>query len=981
MVIDPEPCRRLHVLDLFCGAGAVGLGLRAAGLYVVGVDLEKQPNYCGDEFVQMDAFEYMRTVDLSRFDFIRASPPCKFFTELKRSFKVKKHDVDLITPLRPLLVASGRPWVIENVMNAKRALRNPVMLCASMFPGLETATHQLRRHRLFEASFPLAAPSACRHNPNKRVGGVFGGHVRDRKRPEAGTQNPEHCSGSNLSWEDGFTLMGVPAGSMTLNELSEAIPPVYSRYVAQQWLRQADVTAAPAPIVTFEPALARAPASASVTVEPVEPPPEPAPEPEPPAIFEVDGVVVVYCQDRAEAEALIHEMIADAGARPVALDIETTPILPERQRLEALRKQKAILHANMLGAGRALRAAHKAIAKGEPHDDRIALEEAVHTLAREEKRLTAQVDYAASAGLDPHRSHIRLVQLYGGGARAAVVDAFKIGQNILTLLEGADAVIHNAAFELAHLGHIGVELGKVHDTQQAAKLALGVHKSKLAAAVKHYHGVELDKDEQAGDWAAPILTEAQRRYAARDVIWLWRLCQPLFRDIAPQISAYKVQIAAVPAIARMNRAGITLDLAEHAKVLEAFAEQDAIACGAYRQACRELGKPDLGAKVPRSDGEVAAFLKAVLTEQELGQWKRVDKPWGLSTARPELRKAIHYAPVAPLIELSELDGVRLSFGETLRSLVSPVTGRLHPSYQVCGAPSGRSSCVRPNIQGVPRNPKIRAVFKAADGYVFVAADYNCMELRAAAYFFDDLKLAAVFERGEDPHKITASRVTGKPIEAIDGDERTHAKATNFGTIYGIGPGGLIEQIWKNARRMIGMAEAEDLLAAFERLYPDLMAHRREYVRVCQVRGAIVIGKDWREGKGRIVPFARLPKDQSVRTCCLAYPIQGMCSDICMKAIADVDRRLRDERIDGRLVGWIHDELIVEARERDAAQVKALLKDTMERAFVEVFPTATLLNLIEANVGPNWAAVKEKKKGSEEGSSAPMLAAPEAELAA
>jgi DNA polymerase-1 len=219
----------------------------------------------------------------------------------------------------------------------------------------------------------------------------------------------------------------------------------------------------------------------------------------------------------------------------------------------------------------------------------------------------------------------------------------------------------------------------------------------------------------------------------------------------------------------------------------------------------------------------------------------------------------------------------------------------------------------------------------------------------------------VFERGEDPHKITASRVAGKALDEISDEERTHAKSTNFGAIYGIGPSGLIEQIWKNSHFRIGMAEAENLLAAFEQLYPDLMAHRREYVHVCQSRGFIVIGNDWREGRGRIVPFARLPKDQTVRTCCLSYPIQGLCADVCMTAIADVDRRLREKRIDGRLVGWIHDELIVEVRVRDVEAASVLLKDAMEQAFIAFFPAATLLKLVEVNVGADWAAVKEKKK--------------------
>jgi DNA polymerase-1 len=171
---------------------------------------------------------------------------------------------------------------------------------------------------------------------------------------------------------------------------------------------------------------------------------------------------------------------------------------------------------------------------------------------------------------------------------------------------------------------------------------------------------------------------------------------------------------------------------------------------------------------------------------------------------------------------------------------------------------------------------------------------------------------------------------------------------------------LIEQIWKNSHLRISAAEADGLLAGFEQLYPDLMAHRREYVHVCQSRGVIVSGNDWREGRGRIVPFARLPQDQTVRTCCLSYPIQGLCADVCMTAVADVDRRLRDERLDARLVGWIHDELIVEGRERDGEWIKALLKDAMEQAFLVFFPAATLLKLVEVNVGPNWAAVKEKK---------------------
>ena len=133
----------------------------------------------------------------------------------------KKHP-DLITPTRPLLVRSGKPWVIENVEGAKKYLIDPAMLCGSMF-GLKTPDgFHLKRHRLFEASFPLAAPSKCRHQ--KPTIGIWGGHFRDRRRA-AGTN---HRSGSNLPLEHGFIAMGID-WPMTTAEISEAIPPVYSR--------------------------------------------------------------------------------------------------------------------------------------------------------------------------------------------------------------------------------------------------------------------------------------------------------------------------------------------------------------------------------------------------------------------------------------------------------------------------------------------------------------------------------------------------------------------------------------------------------------------------------------------------------------------------------------------------------------------------------------------------------------------------------
>ena len=178
--------------------------------------------------MQADVLEYLKTADLSSFDLIWASPPCQAHTVMRHAPGTRAH-LDLVTPTRPLLQQSGRPWVIENVPGAP--LINPTILCGSMFGLKGPGGHQLKRHRLFETSFPLAAPSACRHT--RPVMGVYGGHFRNRQR-DAGKN---HRSGSNLPLEHGFIAMGLPIGSMTTAEISEAIPPAYSHYVAKAFLR------------------------------------------------------------------------------------------------------------------------------------------------------------------------------------------------------------------------------------------------------------------------------------------------------------------------------------------------------------------------------------------------------------------------------------------------------------------------------------------------------------------------------------------------------------------------------------------------------------------------------------------------------------------------------------------------------------------------------------------------------------------------
>lgn len=150
----------MKALDLFCGQGGVTRGLQDAGFHVTGVDLNPQPRYCGDAFIQADAM----TFPLDGFDFIWASPPCQAWTRL-RVLHPERSYPELIVPMRKRLVASRIPWTMENVEDAPMGESGfLIVLCGTMFGlGTPDGSAELRRHRLFETSFSIPLRPRCQH--------------------------------------------------------------------------------------------------------------------------------------------------------------------------------------------------------------------------------------------------------------------------------------------------------------------------------------------------------------------------------------------------------------------------------------------------------------------------------------------------------------------------------------------------------------------------------------------------------------------------------------------------------------------------------------------------------------------------------------------------------------------------------------------------------------------------------------------------
>ncbi len=208
------------LLDLFCKAGGATKGYQRAGFYVVGVDNEPQPHYCGDEFIQADALTY----PLEGFDAYHASPPCQAYVDHNKN-KESKHP-KLIEPTREKLVLTGKPFVIENVVGYPHLMAS-LMLCGTMF------NLRVFRHRYFETSFPgPMSPFSCNHWGQAQTGefiGVyaFGPHGKRDATGFRGKPLPPQVTKSEA--------MGIDW--MRDRELNEAIPPAYTEYIGKYLMK------------------------------------------------------------------------------------------------------------------------------------------------------------------------------------------------------------------------------------------------------------------------------------------------------------------------------------------------------------------------------------------------------------------------------------------------------------------------------------------------------------------------------------------------------------------------------------------------------------------------------------------------------------------------------------------------------------------------------------------------------------------------
>jgi 3'-5' exonuclease len=259
-------------------------------------------------------------------------------------------------------------------------------------------------------------------------------------------------------------------------------------------------------------------------------------------------------------------MFADAGVRPVSIDLETMPDEEAARQIETLSRQYANVDAS-------IRAARKAKAPIAP-------------LEANKRRLAIDLAYAKTAALDPHRGAVRTLQIYGGGPRVAVIDVVATGPRVLQALHGRQVIAHNYGFEFSFLSKLGVEPSRGDCTAQLARLLLGPFEGDLETAAPGLLGIDpIHKTEQTGDWSAENLSDAQIVYAAIDAVLPWRIAEKCFPCLGPQVPAYVIQRRVLAPVARMQMRGFLFDVDRHRELMAELAAETGELNQAFAKAC------------------------------------------------------------------------------------------------------------------------------------------------------------------------------------------------------------------------------------------------------------------------------------------------------------------------------------------------------------------------------------------------------------
>jgi DNA polymerase-1 len=444
---------------------------------------------------------------------------------------------------------------------------------------------------------------------------------------------------------------------------------------------------------------------------------------------------------------------------------------------------------------------------------------------------------------------------------------------------------------------------------------------------------------------AEVPVEAAAAYAAADAETCLRLKAELERDLARtgvQRLLDEIEMPLVPVLAEMELTGVLLDMTFFSQM---SGELQTRLTEIEKQVYEAVGKVfNINSTQQLSD---ILFNRLRLEPPDRG---RKTASGHYSTSADVLEELRGQHPVVDrVLEYRELAKLKSTYVDALPAQVDSVTGRVHTSFNQTGSVTGRLASSNPNLQNIPIRTevgrRVRQGFIAAPGSVLLSVDYSQIELRIVAHMAQDAAMLDAFRQGRDIHATTASAVFGVPLDSVTKDQRRHAKAVNFGLIYGMSAFGLTRST------DLTLAEAENFVKAYFKEFPGVKRYLDETRRLAASQGYV----ETMLGRKRYFPALKNQLNQALRNReereAINAPIQGTAADVMKLAMLCIPAALQQAGLSGKMLLQVHDEIVIECPKVELERTASVVQSAMESAYSLSIPLST-----EARWGLNWNAM-------------------------
>jgi DNA polymerase-1 len=438
-----------------------------------------------------------------------------------------------------------------------------------------------------------------------------------------------------------------------------------------------------------------------------------------------------------------------------------------------------------------------------------------------------------------------------------------------------------------------------------------------------------------------VPVDAAVKYAAEDAditLRLWQAFKPMLHRVQVTTVYETLERPLVPVLARMEMHGIRVDREVLSRMSNTFAQKMA----GLEAEIHELAGGAFNVASPKQLGEILFDKMGI----EGGKKGKTGAYATGADVLEDLASEGHALP-ARVLDWRQLAKLKSTYTDALQAHINPETGRVHTSYSIAGASTGRLASTDPNLQNIPVRTedgrRIREAFVAAPGKVLLSLDYSQIELRILAHIAGIDALKDAFKAGHDIHAMTASEMFGVPLDEMTPDIRRQAKAINFGVIYGISGFGLA----RNLR--IPRKEAQAFIDKYFERFPGIRTYMDDTVAFAKEHGFVqtLFGRKINTPEIN----ARGPHAGFARRAAINAPIQGTAADVIRRAMVRMDAAI--DGLPAKMLLQVHDELIFEVDEAAVVETIALVREVMEGAAMPAVKLDVKLS-VDAGHGANWA---------------------------